>query len=130
MVVTDKIGDLIIRLKNANAVGKESVSLYTSKLKFATAEALARAGYVKSVTKSKNGKMLEIVLSYKSDKTPKIVNVQRISKPSRRIYQKSSELKSFKAGYGAAILSTPAGILSNKEAFKQKVGGEIMFKIW
>ena len=130
MVVTDKIADLIIRLKNANVAHKESVTLYTSKLKKATAEALVRAGYVKSVSESKNGKMLEIVLAYKADKTPKIVNVQRISKPSRRIYQKSDELKSFKAGYGAIILSTPAGILSNKEAHKQKVGGEIMFKVW
>src|SRR5689334_18170308 len=103
MVVTDKIGDLVIRLKNANAVGKESVSLYSSKFKLAVAEALERAGYIKSIAKSKNGKMLEITLAYKTDKTPKITNVQRVSKPSRRVYQKAEDLKSFKAGYGAIV---------------------------
>ena len=129
-MVTDKIGDLIIRIKNANLRGKESVSLYTSNLKYAVAEALLRAGYVASVAKSKNGKMLEIELAYKADKTSRIEDVQRISKPSRRIYKTSAELKPFKNGFGATILSTPKGILSNKEAFKQKVGGEVMFRIW
>lgn len=129
-MVTDKIGDLIIRIKNGNLAKKESVSLYSSNLKFAVAEALARAGYIKSVAKSKNGKMLEIELAYKSDKTPKIENVQRLSKPSRRIYKTVSEIKPFKRGYGATILSTPKGILSDKEAMKQKVGGELMFRIW
>ncbi len=129
-MVTDKIGDLIIRLKNANLKGKESITLYTSNLKFAVAEALQRSGFVKSVSKSKNGKELEIVLAYKADKTPKIENVQRISKPSRRIYKPVSDIKSFKNGFGSMILSTPAGILSDKEARKQKVGGEAMFRIW
>ena len=129
-MVTDKIGDLIIRIKNANLVGKESISLYTSNLKYAVAEALMKAGFVKSVSKSKNGKMLEIELAYKADKTPKIENVQRISKPSRRMYASVSDIKPFKNGFGATILSTPKGILSNKEAFKQKVGGEIMFRVW
>ncbi len=129
-MVTDTIGDLIIRIKNANLVKKDSVTLYTSKLKESVAEALQRGGFVKSVTKSKNGKMLEITLAYNEDKTPKVIDVQRISKPSRRIYKPFSELKPFKNGFGAVILSTPKGILSNKEAYKQKVGGEVMFKIW
>ena len=129
-MVTDKIGDLIIRIKNANLKGKEMVTLYTSNLKYAVAEALLRAGFVKSVAKSKNGKMLEIELAYKADKTPRIENVQRISKPSRRIYKNVDEIKPFKNGFGATILSTPKGILSGKEAFKAKVGGEVMFRIW
>ncbi len=94
------------------------------------AEALVRSGFLKSVSKVKGGKMLEVALEYKSDKTPKIINVDRISKPSRRIYKKSKDMKSFKNSLGAVILSTPQGILSNKEAYKQKVGGEILFKIW
>jgi len=129
-MVTDIIGDLIIRLKNANLAKKESVVLYTSKLKENVANALVRAGYVKSVSKSKNGKMLEIELAYKTDGSSKITDVQRVSKHSKRVYQSSSELKKFKGGYGVIILSTPAGILSNKEAHSQKVGGEVMFKIW
>ena len=129
-MVTDNIGDFIIRIKNANLAGKESVSVYTSKNKVAVADALLRAGYIKSFLNNGAGKMLDVVLAYKADKTPKITNVQRVSKPSRRVYQKSGDIKSFKYGYGAIILSTPAGILSNKEAVKQKVGGEVLFKIW
>jgi len=127
-MVTDIIGDFIIRLKNANIAGKDVVSVYTSKNKTAIADALVRVGYVKSF--SNNGKMLEVVLDYKSDKSPKITGVQRVSKPSRRVYQKSGDIKPFKNGFGATIISTPNGILSNKEAVKQKVGGEILFKIW
>jgi len=129
-MVTDKIGDLIIRIKNANLKGKESVSLYTSNLKFAVAEALQRAGFVKAVSKSKNGKMLEIELAYKADKTSRVTNVQRVSKPSRRIYNTVSDIKPFKNGFGATFFSTPKGILSDKEASKQKVGGEVMFRVW
>ncbi len=129
-MVTDIIGDFIMRLKNANLVGKESVSVYGSKIKDAVADALVRAGFVKLVTKSKNGKMIEIALVYKFDKTPKIVGAQRISKPSRRVYQSSSDIKVFKGGFGSTIFSTPNGILIDKEAKKQKVGGEALFKIW
>ncbi len=128
-MVTDKIGDLINRIKTANLKGKDSITLYSSKLMFAIAESLQRAGFVKSVTKTKSGK-LEIALEYKSDKTPKVQGVQRISKPSRRLYKSSEELKPFKNGFGSVIVSTPKGILTNKEATKEKVGGEIMFKIW
>ena len=129
-MVTDIIGDFIIRLKNANIAGKDVVSMYTSKTKVALADALTRAGYVTSFSKNSTGKMLEVVLKYKADKSPKITGVQRISKPSRRIYQKTTDIKPFKSGFGATIISTPEGILSNKEAVKQKVGGEILFKIW
>jgi small subunit ribosomal protein S8 len=129
-MVTDTIGDFIIRIKNANLVGKEVVSIYFSKNKEAVADALVRAGYIKSFSKNSTGKMLDVVLSYKADKSSKITDVKRISKPSRRVYQKSTELKPFKNGFGAVIVSTPAGILSNKEAVKQKVGGEVLFKIW
>ncbi len=128
-MVTDKIGDLINRIKVGNLKGKDLVVLQSSKLLFAVAEALQRSGFVKSVTKTKSGK-IEITLDYKSDKAPKVTGVQRISKPSRRIYSGSEELKPFKNGFGTVIVSTPKGILSNKEARKDKVGGELMFKIW
>lgn len=129
-MVTDKIGDLIIKLKNAGAVRKESISVYSSKINDAVLNALVKAGYVQSVSKRKNSRMLDVILSYKSDKSPKIVGVQRISKPSRRVYTKYSDIKPFKNGYGSTVLSTPLGILVDKEAIKQKVGGELMFKIW
>ena len=129
-MVTDIIGDFIIRIKNANLAGKESVSVYSSRNKAAIADVLLRTGYIKSFINNGTGKTIDVVLNYKSDKSPKITDVQRISKPSRRVYQKSSEIRPFKSGFGATILSTPAGILSNREAVKQKVGGEILFKIW
>ncbi len=129
-MVTDTIGDFIIRIKNGNLAGKETVSMYASKNKVAVADALVRAGYLKSFSKNASGKMLDIVLSYKADKSPKITGVQRVSKPSKRIYQKLEDIKPFKNGFGAVIFSTPAGILSNREAVKQKVGGEVLFKIW
>ena len=129
-MVTDIIGDLIIRIKNANLVGKEIVSVYTSKNKEAIANALVRAGYIKSFSKNSTGRLLEVVLAYKADKSSKIIGVQRVSKPSKRVYQKSEDIKPFRSGFGATIISTPAGILTNKEAVKQKVGGEVLFKIW
>ena len=127
-MVTDIIGDFIIRIKNGNLAGKEAVSVYTSKAKVAIADALVRGGFIKSY--AKNGKMLDLILVYKSDKSARVTGTQRVSKPSRKVYQKSSEIKPFKNGFGATIFSTPAGILSNKEAVKQKVGGEVLFKIW
>lgn len=130
MVVTDVIGDFIIRIKNANRAQKETVTFYASKKKEAVAQALVRAGFIASATKTKNGKMLEVKLAYNPDQTPKVSQVERISKPSRRVYQGVADIKPFKNGFGAVVFSTPAGILTNKEAAKQKVGGEALFKIW
>lgn len=130
MVITDSIGDLIIQLKNASRVGKESIAIPASNLKEAVANALLRAGFVGAVSrKSKNSRSLEIKLAYDANKSPKINDVKRISKPSRRIYQGSTEIRPFKNGFGTTIISTSKGILSDKEAIKQKVGGEVMFKI-
>lgn len=129
-MVTDKIGDLIIRLKNAGFAGKESIVLYGSKNKEAIIDTLVRAGYVKAVSKKKNSRMIEISLAYKTDKTPRITNVQRVSRNSRRVYTKFSDIRPFKNGFGSIIYSTSNGILTDKEAFKQKVGGEVLFKIW
>lgn len=129
-MVTDKIGDLIIKLKNAGAVRKESISVYSSKINDAVLNTLVKAGYVQSVSKRKNSRMLDVILSYKSDKSSKITGVQRISKPSRRVYTKYSDIKPFKNGYGSTMVSTPLGILVDKEAIKQKVGGELLFRIW
>ena len=131
MVITDSIGDLIIRLKNANRVGKETVVVSASKLKEAVANALKRAGFVGAVSKKgKDSRFIEITLVYGAEKAPKITGVQRISKPSRRVYQGSKDVRIFKNGFGTTIISTPKGILSDKEVKKEKVGGEVMFKIW
>jgi small subunit ribosomal protein S8 len=102
-----------------------------SNLKFAIASKLSEKGFVKSPLKKgkKVAKFLEIGLIY-NDGVARISDVERLSKPSKRIYIGASEIRPVKQGYGSLILSTPNGILSDDEARKAKVGGEILFKIW
>ena len=129
-MVTDTIGNFIIKIKNANLAGKDSVSIYTSKMKEQIAETLKRAGYIESFSKNSNGKTLDVVLKYKTGGVSRITGAERVSRPSRRVYQKSEDIKPFKNGFGSLIISTSSGVLSDKEAIKQKVGGEVLFKIW
>ena len=128
-MVNDPISDLIIRLKNAGAVKKESVLLPYSKLKEAIALVLVAEGYLKSVTKKKTSPVLEIVLNYHNGES-KIKEVERISKNSRRVYRGFEDIHPMKGGFGKTIFSTPKGILTDRQAIKEKVGGEVLFKIW
>ena len=127
----DTIGDLIIRLKNAGAVGHEKVSLPHSKLKEAVARKLETAGYVLAVeVKGKDvKKVLEVTLKYAEGRSA-INDVKRISKPGRRLYTKVEEIYPVKFGKGSLILSTPKGILTDREARTERVGGEQLFIIW
>ncbi len=129
--MTDPIADMIVRIKNASDSRKESVSIPYSQLKFEIATALAKEGYVKSVSKKGKvvGKTLEIELLYSGD-TPRVQGVRRISKPSRRLYQKAKEMRPVKNGFGSNMISTPKGILSGKSARKEHLGGEVLFEIW
>lgn len=133
-MVSDSIGDFIIQLKNAGNVGLDSISVPYSEFKFNVAEKLKEKDYVKSVSKKgkKIKKFLEVELQYKdvNKRKPRINDVERVSKPSRRIYKKTDELFPVKYGKGSLILSTPEGILTGEEARKKKVGGEVLFKIW
>ncbi len=130
-MVTDPIANFIISIKNANRAGKDSVSVPYSALKESIAHALVKAGYISGVEKKgkKVIKTLDMTLSY-IGKDPRITGVDRISKPSKRVYQKSSEIRMFRSGFGNTVFSTPKGILVDTEAKKQKVGGEVLFKIW
>ena len=127
----DPIANMIIGIKNAGNAGKEFVVLPYSKLREAILNVLLKVGYVKSVSKKKrlNTKIIEVGINYVDGK-PKIQGAQRVSKFSKRVYQKSALLRPFKNGYGNFILSTNKGILTDKQAVKQKVGGEVLFKIW
>ncbi|MDO8522081.1 MAG: 30S ribosomal protein S8 [bacterium] len=131
-MVNDTIGDFIIRLKNAGAVKKESVSVPFSSLKLAVAEKLKDAGFVASIDKKgkKVRKTLDVVLKYDSDGIHVIHGVKRISKPGRRMYRSVSEIMPVRYGHGTLVLSTPKGILTGKEARKENVGGEALFEIW
>jgi small subunit ribosomal protein S8 len=127
----DSISNMIIMLKNGSLAGKESISFPYSKLKNAIAECLKKEKYVGQVSKKtkKGFPVLEIELTY-IDKKPKITEVERISKQSRRVYFSMKDIHSVRNGSGLLVLSTPKGILSGKEARKEQVGGEALFRVW
>lgn len=130
-MVSDTVGDFIIQLKNAGAVGKGHISVPYSKLKHSIGDKLVKAGYVKAVevNTKKQFKTLEITLKF-AGKEHFINGVKRVSKPGRRMYTKVADIYPVKFGKGNVILSTPAGILTGDEARKQNVGGEQLFIIW
>ncbi len=121
-----------MRLTNAGAIKKASVSIPYSNFKHAIAEKLKDAGFVKAIEKKgkKVKKSLDISLKYNEQGKHVISGVKRISKPGRRMYKSVLEINPVRYGKGALILSTPAGVLTDKEARKQKVGGEALFEIW
>lgn len=130
-MVTDPISDFITRIKNASDAGKSSVTIPYSVLKESIAHVLLKGGYVSAIdTKGKQiDKTLEITLTYMGSQ-PRVNGVDRISKSSRRIYQKAKDIRMFKSGFGNTVLSTPKGVLLDVDAKKLKVGGEVLFKIW
>lgn len=132
-MVTDPIGDFIIRLKNAGSTGKKSVSVPFSKMKLAVAELLSSKGYVGEVTKKVKGetaRFINVDLLYRSNGEPVVSDVKRVSKPSRRLYQDAKSIKQFRRGFGMSVLSTPKGIMADMDAKKENLGGEILFNIW
>ena len=132
-MVTDSISDLIIRLKNGSDAKKASVDATYSKLTENIAHALKKAGYLTSVDKKKVGsftKTITLGLVYDLEGNARIHGVERISKSSRRVYQKSADIRMYRSGFGNTFFSTPKGIMTDGEAKKNKVGGEILFKIW
>jgi len=131
-MVSDTVGDFIIQLKNAGAVGKTQVLLPYSKLKHAIATKLSEAGYVAEVTIEGETirKKLVVTLKYNAGGRHYINDVKRVSKPGRRLYVGVSEIYPVKFGKGNMILSTPAGILTDEEARTKHVGGEQLFIIW
>ncbi len=129
---------MIIQIKNAGNVGHDRVWIPYSKFKHSVADVLKREKFIKDVAaESKKGKKMLVVDLLFGDtrlstgrQTPKIKGVQRISKPSRRIYKRASDIRAVKSGYGALILSTSKGIMSGREAKRASLGGEALFTIW
>lgn len=131
----DKIANLIIALKNASAVGKEKVFLPYSRMTVEIAELLKKEGYVKAVkvqAKDENpaSKYVELVVAYDESGKPKVREVERVSKSSKRVYAGVSDIKPFRQGKGLRVMTTPKGILTDKEAKKEHVGGEVLFTIF
>jgi len=132
-MVSDTIGDFIIRIKNAGMIKKETVSVPYSKLRHAIADKLKASGYIANVAvkgKTVQTKTLEVTLQYDATGAHRVSGVKRISKPGRRLYTGATKLYPVKFGRGHLILSTPAGILTNEEAKAKNIGGEQLFMIW
>ena len=132
MTMTDPVEDFLTRLRNANSAYHESVSLPYSKLKANIAEILKSEGYVASikVEDAEVGKTLSVELKYGPNRERSIAGIKRVSKPGLRVYAKSTELPRVLGGLGIAILSTSSGLLTDRQAAKKGVGGEVLAYVW
>ena len=128
----DQIANMINMVKNAGRQEHEFVVVPHSKIKFAIAECLVKEGYLKDVTKKtkKGFPIMELTLAYNEDKSPKITGAERVSKSSCRVYKGVKDIRYAKGGSVLTVYSTPKGILTDKQARKEMVGGEVLFKMW
>lgn len=132
MTMTDPVADLLTRLRNASRAHHDSVTLPASKLKANIAAILKREGYVTDwkLEPARVGENLVITLKYGQERKSAVVGLTRVSKPGLRVYAKSTEIPSVLGGLGIAILSTSSGLLTDREAKKKGVGGEILAYVW
>ena len=137
--MVDPISDMLNRIRNAQAVLHQMVSIPFSNLKYEIAKILEKEGFIEDVEKKgrKEKKVVEITLKKKEiseeseeEIKPAISGLKRISKPGQRIYTGAKEIRRVRGGYGIAIISTPKGIMADKEARRKKLGGEIICEIW
>ena len=131
MSLNDPIGDMIARIKNSQLRNHKKVELPSSKFKIKIADVLKNEGYIIDYKTSSEEKKptLQILLKYHSG-TPVISSIQRISKPGRRVFSSAESLPKINNGLGIAIVSTPKGVMSDVDARKQKIGGEIICKVF
>ena len=132
MQITDAIADMLTRIRNANSAKHDSVKVPASNMKKAIAQILVDEGYIKSFTVEEDGKqgVLDIQLKYGPNKSQVITGLRRVSKPGLRIYTNVEDMPTVMKGLGIAILSTPKGVMTDKDARKANVGGEVLAFIW
>lgn len=132
MPITDPIADMMTRIRNAGKAKFNSVDIPGSKMKVEIAKVLKNEGYIRNYKFIKDDKqgVLRVYLKYGSDQESAIYRLRRTSKPSRRVYVKSKNIKPVYNGTGIAILSTSKGIMADRQARKEKVGGELLCTIW
>ncbi|HHW58198.1 MAG TPA: 30S ribosomal protein S8 [Clostridia bacterium] len=132
MVMTDPIADMLTRIRNANIARHETVEIPASNMKRAIAMIMLKEGFIKSVEEIDDGKggILKLTLKYGPNKERVISGLKRISKPGLRVYARHDELPRVLGGLGIAIISTSKGIMTDKEARKEGVGGEVICYIW
>lgn len=128
---SDPIADMLNRMTTAAAVQKETVEVPFSNVKYSVAKVLERIGFIKSVRlqKRKARNVIEITLRYK-DTEPVFTNFKRVSKPGQRTYASTKEIKRVRGGYGIGIVSTSKGLMTNTEARKEGIGGELICELW
>ncbi|MEY3133419.1 MAG: hypothetical protein RLY62_888 [Actinomycetota bacterium] len=134
MTMTDPIADMLARLRNANSAYHEKVSMPSSSVKARIAEILKQEGYISGYHIESNptgfGKTLVLDLKFGSNRERSIAGLRRVSKPGLRVYAKSTSLPKVLGGLGVAIISTSSGLLTDKQANKQGVGGEVLAYVW
>jgi small subunit ribosomal protein S8 len=132
MSMTDPIGDMLTRIRNASAARHEKVLVPASRLKVKIAEVLRDEGFIKDFVRHEDGAQgaITIMLKYSGDREPAIGDIKRVSKPGLRRYVPHTEIPRVLNGMGIAILSTSNGVMVDREARKQKVGGELICTVW
>ena len=133
MTMSDPIADMLTRIRNANTAKHDTVDIPSSKMKVAIAQILLKEGYIKAfeITQVNGFDNIHITLKYGADKSTKIITgLKRISKPGLRVYAGKDDLPKVLGGLGIAIISTNKGVLTDKEARKENVGGEVLAFIW
>lgn len=132
MQITDSIADMLTRIRNASAAKHDTVKIPASNMKKAIAQILVDEGYVKSYKVEDDGKqgMITVVLKYGANKAASITGLRRVSKPGLRMYTNCEEMPKVMKGLGIAILSTSKGVMTDKDARKANVGGEVLAFIW
>jgi small subunit ribosomal protein S8 len=132
--MTDPIADMLTRIRNANAAMFDSVKMPSSKLKVNLAKVLQREGFITGFTvtkvEGKPGDTLEIGLKYSEDRKKTIAGIKRVSTPGLRIYKKSDQMPKVLGGVGVAVVSTSHGLMTDREARKAKLGGEVLCYVW
>lgn len=132
MAMTDPIADMLTRIRNAGKAKFGKVDIPGSKLKVELAKVLQKQGFVKNykfVEDNKQG-VLRVYLKYTADESHVILGMERVSKPSRRVYVKSKDIKPVLNGMGIAVISTSKGIMTDKQARKDNLGGEVLCNVW
>jgi small subunit ribosomal protein S8 len=132
-MLTDPIADMLTRIRNAAAIANATVDVPASNFKLALAQVLVREGYLKSVERATNDAghaVLRIGLKYGPRRTSIINEIKRISKPGRRAYAKAKQVPVVRGGLGIAVVSTPLGLLVDREARRKNVGGEVVCEVW
>lgn len=132
MQITDSIADLLTRIRNANVAKHETVDVPASNMKKAICQILLDEGYIKNFTVTEDGKqgMIKITLKYQDNKAPVITGLRRVSKPGLRIYTNVEDMPKVMRGLGIAIISTSKGVMTDRAARKENIGGEVLAYIW